>query len=369
MLTVPARGKKTKSGKGGGQGRPSGRGNPPGQTKKGRGSIPASRGSSKNPSSLLPLVTVWLMVLVILAGFIYWARENRQVRAPLPGKVDISPPKTAALPQQPPPKSPAPEKAELPEKPSQPPQTLASRREEAPSPPKETVLPPPMARVAIVIDDLGQDLEMAKKFLRVPLPLTFSILPFQQHSREIADLAHEHGREVLVHLPMEPKDYPKTHPGQGALLVSMSRSAMQKALREALDSIPHASGVNNHMGSRFTESPELMGIVLTDLRQRGLYFLDSYTSGRSVCTTLATQLDLPSLRRHVFLDHQDLKSLVERQIELLIRKARVEGATVAIGHPRKTTLEAIHANVERFHKEEVQVVPARELLPQRAGSS
>lgn len=220
-----------------------------------------------------------------------------------------------------------------------------------------------MARVAIVIDDLGQDLEIAKKFLQVPLLLTFSVLPFQQHSREIADLAHEHGREVLVHLPMEPKDYPKTHPGQGALLVSMSRSAIQKALREALDSIPHASGVNNHMGSRFTESPELMGIVLTDLRQRDLYFLDSYTSGRSVCTTLASQLDLPSLRRHVFLDHQDSKILVERQIELLIRKARVEGATVAIGHPRKTTLDVLHARVEHFRKEEVQVVPARELLP------
>ncbi|HOV84833.1 MAG TPA: divergent polysaccharide deacetylase family protein [Syntrophobacteraceae bacterium] len=248
-------------------------------------------------------------------------------------------------------------------KPQLPPAAASRPLEKAPPPPQPVVPPLPLARAAIVIDDLGQDLQIAKRFLAVPLPLTYSILPYQQHSREIAHLARYHQREVLLHLPMEPKGYPKTRPGPGALLVSMSESAVRQTLRKALDETPFAAGVNNHMGSRFTERAELMGVLFAELRQRHLYFLDSYTTEKSVCIALASQYGVPFLRRRVFLDHENSEAFVRAQILALIRKARVEGSAVAIGHPREATLKALLDMAGRFQEEGVLVVPSGELLP------
>ena len=126
-----------------------------------------------------------------------------------------------------------------------------------------------MARVAIVIDDFGPNLEIAKRFLELPIAITFSILPHQRYSQEIAELAHANHRQVILHMPMEPQGYPKVQPGKGALLLSMSREAVQQSLNNALDATPHVTGINNHMGSRFTENAALMKTVLDDAKSDG----------------------------------------------------------------------------------------------------
>jgi polysaccharide deacetylase 2 family uncharacterized protein YibQ len=230
-----------------------------------------------------------------------------------------------------------------------------------PAPPVPDVSPS-VAKVAIVIDDCGQDLEAAKRILKIPLQITFSILPYQRHSREIAQLANSQGREVIVHVPMEPEDYPKANPGAGALLLSMSSGDIQKTLKDILESNPYATGINNHMGSRFTENAEAMGIVLSEVRDRSIYFFDSYTSPKSIGYSLAQQMNIPTGRRDVFLDHVGTEKFVRSQISQLIRKAKVQGTAIAIGHPHEYTLRVLSQEAQRFQKEGVSVVPLKTLM-------
>ncbi len=231
------------------------------------------------------------------------------------------------------------------------------------SPPQPPAPTPPVARVAIVIDDFGQNLEIARSFLQVPLDLTFSVLPYQRHSEEIAALAHEHHRQVILHLPMEPHGYPKINPGKGALLLSMSDAAIQESFRTAMDVSPYFSGINNHMGSHFTENTRVMRTVIEETKKRQLYFIDSYTSPRSVASSLAREVQLPFLRRDIFLDNQQSESAIRSQLRQLRRRAKIQGAALAIGHPHEATLRALRHEADEFGREKIAVVPAGELLP------
>jgi uncharacterized protein len=223
-------------------------------------------------------------------------------------------------------------------------------------------LTPPVARVAIVIDDFGLDLEMAKKFAALPFPITFSILPHLRHSLESAEIAHAHNRQVMVHLPMEPQGYPKMKPGPGALLLSMSDQSVLQTLRDALQTSPHAVGINNHMGSRFTERANLMKVVIEEVGHRGLFFLDSATSPKSVAIQLAQDLRIPHIRRDVFLDHAQTEKAVTAQLKQLIQKARIQGTAVAIGHPHDVTLRVLQGAAEHLRREGIEVVSAGDLV-------
>ena len=143
-----------------------------------------------------------------------------------------------------------------------------------PAPPPGAHLPdisPRHARVSIVIDDFGPDLGVAKQFASLPFPVTMSVLPHQAHSREIAELAHRKGREVILHLPMEPLDT-RENPGRGALLLSMSGDEIRRNISAALDTSPYFDGVNNHMGSRMTRDEQMMKTVLSGTqRTRSLF--------------------------------------------------------------------------------------------------
>jgi hypothetical protein len=228
-------------------------------------------------------------------------------------------------------------------------------------PPREPALPP-VARVAIVIDDLGRDLDAARALADIPISITFSVLPFQNHSREVMALARARGREVMLHMPMEPEGYPQVNPGRGALLVSMRSRDIHKNLLTALDETPHVRGINNHMGSRFTEQPEQMGVVMKELQRRKLFFLDSATTVRSVAMDSAQSHGVPYLRRDVFLDHVLAESFVRAQLGQLIRRARVQGTAVAIGHPHEVTLKVLKEESAAFGREKIAVVPASQLL-------
>jgi hypothetical protein len=216
--------------------------------------------------------------------------------------------------------------------------------------------------VAIVIDDFGQNTEIAKKFLLLPFPVAFSILPYQQHSREIAEIVHSHGKEVLLHCPMEPIGYPKVDPGRGALLLSMSDDTIRRNIKNILDDSPYISGVNNHMGSRMTENAAAMKTVLEEIGRRGLFFIDSCTSPRSIACQVARDLKIPSRKRDIFLDHDGSPDSVRLQVQRLIRKARIEGSALAIGHPREATLNVLREATEQFSAQGIEVVHAKDLI-------
>src|SRR4030042_837213 len=137
-------------------------------------------------------------------------------------------------------------------------------------PPLQTGLRP---KVAIVIDDLGGENSLSQQLLNLNLPLTFSILPFTPYSKKFAQEAHQRGREVILHLPMEPHDYPEVKPGKGALLQEMDEETLLRQLSKNIEAVPYIKGVSNHMGSRLMEDPEKMRILFSELKRRGLFFL------------------------------------------------------------------------------------------------
>lgn len=216
-------------------------------------------------------------------------------------------------------------------------------------------------RIALIIDDMGYDLAIAKRLLRMDAGLSISILPHSPFQKEIATLAHQAGREVLLHLPMEPLEYPEVDPGPGALITSMTPDEMLAVLRRDLDAVPHISGVNNHMGSRLTEDAARIRQVFTILKKRGLFFIDSLTSPRSQCAQVAQLFKLPFAQRHVFLDHTQEANAIRFQIKRLISTAKKHGQAIGIGHPYPVTLQVLEEELTEV-KKGVTIVPVSDLI-------
>jgi polysaccharide deacetylase 2 family uncharacterized protein YibQ len=218
------------------------------------------------------------------------------------------------------------------------------------------------ARLAIVIDDLGYDSRLAKRFLEIEGPLSFSVLPHGSASERIARRVHKAGRELLLHLPMEPKGYPEVNPGVGALLVDMPDVQFVKTLRKNLDSIPYISGVNNHMGSRLCEHEEKMRLVMQELKDRNLFFLDSRTSSETKAYSVAQQLKIPVAERDVFLDNIQSPRAIRSQMNRLIQSARLKGMAIGIAHPHEVTLGVLKEVIPNLAGNGVELVPVSEIV-------
>lgn len=225
--------------------------------------------------------------------------------------------------------------------------------------------PPPhplsYPRVGIIIDDLGYNSSLANAFIRLDLPLTFSVLPFTPNTGLIAQKARKEGREIMLHLPMEPISYPAINPGDGVLMVSMDKEMILEILNRDLTQVPFIAGVNNHMGSRFTENEKKMMIVLTELKRRGLYFIDSRTSGGSVAFEVAKRMALRTASRDIFLDNDLSENGLKIQMERLLSLARYKGWAIGIGHPHKETLKLLK-RYQSTLKNNAQVVPVSNLV-------
>jgi polysaccharide deacetylase 2 family uncharacterized protein YibQ len=221
---------------------------------------------------------------------------------------------------------------------------------------------PELPRVAIVIDDLGHDLRRLRDLLEVDAEITVAVIPHLKYSRDVSREAHLKGWEVLLHLPMEPKDSVRNDPGKGALLTSMRASEVRAQVVEDLGEVPHAAGINNHMGSRFTENETLMRAVLDVVKARGMFFLDSRTTPGSVAGRLLTEMGVKGVERNVFLDNTRSPEYIRGQIRELISIARKNGKAVAIGHPYPETIETLRGSMETLHSEGIEVVRLSELI-------
>ncbi|MGE4556494.1 MAG: divergent polysaccharide deacetylase family protein [Desulfovibrionaceae bacterium] len=211
----------------------------------------------------------------------------------------------------------------------------------APEQTNATKAPAPRGRLAIVIDDLGEDLQLARGLANLPASISFSIWPRSSHAKETAALAASRGRDILVHQPMEPHGYPKVNPGPNALMVGMTRQEIENILDDSISRAPGAKGMNNHMGSKFTEWGPGMKVVLQRLRDKGFYFLDSLTTAQSVGGAEARRAGTAFCRRSVFLDNTAETQAILHQLKKVQRLAEREGSAIAIGHPHPATLEAL----------------------------
>ena len=216
-------------------------------------------------------------------------------------------------------------------------------------------------KIALIVDDLGYDPEMARSFLNLDLSLSLSVLPSAPFTDLIVQEVSKRRRELMVHLPMEPKGYPAVDPGPGALLNRMSEPEIYRLLDQALKKVPGARGVNNHMGSSFTENKGKMEWILRELKRRNLFYVDSLTTCRTVGFKLAKEMGVPAGKRSIFLDNELSGKSIERQVERLLNVARHSGSAIGILHPHRETLEVLKAYESRM-KTEFEVVSASDLV-------
>ena len=222
----------------------------------------------------------------------------------------------------------------------------------------------PLPRLALVIDDLGYTQpELVTRLCSLPVAFSVAVLPYLEHTRESAEIAHRLDKEVMLHLPMEPIGYPGPghDPGQNAILFNLPEPEVRRRVRLALDEIPHRVGVNNHMGSRITPDRTRMGWILQEIKGRKCFFVDSRTEKDSVAYDVAEQLGVPSVQRRVFLDDDKAFPEMEKQWERALKLAEKEGFVLIIGHIYPETVEALEKLVPRA-KGQVRFVTAGQLV-------
>jgi polysaccharide deacetylase 2 family uncharacterized protein YibQ len=207
-------------------------------------------------------------------------------------------------------------------------------------------MPPPVRpvksgapEIALVIDDVGLDIKGSERATELPGFVTLSYMPYATRLREQTREARDKGHELLLHMPMEPVG--NADPGPGALLTSLTPDEIRLRFQTALASFVGFDGVNNHMGSKFTSDSAGMEIVVDELKQRHLFFLDSRTSPKSVGFSVAREHALPTLARDVFLDDEQSAKAIREQLDQTEIIARRKGYAIAIGHPHAVTLQVL----------------------------
>lgn len=216
--------------------------------------------------------------------------------------------------------------------------------------------------VAIIVDDMGSSLQEVNALMAIKIPLTFSIIPGLAKAREVAEAAHGKGFQVMLHMPMEPQGYPHQRMEQNGLLLAQNDAEIRTRLNGFVQGVPHVIGANNHMGSRFTEDRAKMGTVLDVLKGRGLFFVDSRTSPRSVGYSLAREMGVETAARNVFLDNVQDVDAVKGQLDELAALARKRGAAIGICHPHKTTILALIAAMPEMRRQGINFVYVSELV-------
>ena len=217
-----------------------------------------------------------------------------------------------------------------------------------------------LPKVAIIIDDIGYDRELAVSFMDYDIPIVLSILPLAPYSLDIANAAKRKGCELLLHLPMEPKNYPRVNPGEGALLTDMDEKTIRQLVKKYVKMVPGVTGINNHMGSYFTERYDKMRYLLEEVKALDLFYVDSRTTKRTVAYKLAKSMGVPAAKKSVFLDNDITQEAIKLQIDRLLSIARYSGSAVGIGHPHRETLKVLREYVDLL-KKDYKVVPVSEL--------
>lgn len=219
-----------------------------------------------------------------------------------------------------------------------------------------------------MIDDLGNDHDALERIARWPYAVAGAVLPDLPGSSDAARRLAESGKEVLLHLPMEPDGYPQVRPGPGVVLTSDSDEQIARTVVEDLATVPGAVGVNNHMGSAATADPRVMRAVVRVLAQRGLFLLDSRTTEATVARRMADEAAIPAVSRRVFLDAVPAAAAIERSYRELLAKARTDGAALAIGHPHPATLELLERELPLLRERGVELVRVSDLASRNPAS-
>jgi polysaccharide deacetylase 2 family uncharacterized protein YibQ len=216
-------------------------------------------------------------------------------------------------------------------------------------------------RLAIIIDDLGNDRAAGDAVISLPFPLTVSVLPKLPYSAELSEEAYRRGDQVLLHLPMQAQSA-TVPPEQAELRVGMSAEEVRATLAGMLETVPHVVGVNNHEGSLATSDPALMAALMPALRDRGLFFIDSRTTAATVAYDAAERAGIAAASRKVFLDDTVQPAAIRAQLEAAATGAARNGSAIAIGHPHPETVAALAETVPALESRGIRLVFASDLV-------
>jgi len=226
---------------------------------------------------------------------------------------------------------------------------------------------PPVV-LSIIIDDIGYQLKSGRRAIKLPGKLTYAFLPYSPYASRLAELAYQHNKEVMLHLPMQAESDNKL--GPGALTREMPKRLFKTALHRALAAIPHVRGFNNHMGSRLTRDlTRMRWLMEAAMFHDHVYFVDSRTTAESVAQSEATRLGIRNTRRDIFLDYKQETTVVEHQLRLLVKRAKKKGNALAIGHPYPNTMAVLERWLPTLAAQGVQLVPVSELIQLRTQRS
>ncbi len=219
------------------------------------------------------------------------------------------------------------------------------------------------AYVAIIIDDIGYRRAEGRRAVALPGAVTLAILPHTRFGADLAQAAYAGGKEIIVHLPLQPAD-DSVDPGPGALWLDMNREQFTAELLASLAAVPHASGVSGHMGSLLTRHPGHMAWLMAALRRRGdLFFIDSYTTPSSVAIQLAGEFDIAAVRRDIFLDTDPDPAAIRLQLARLRALSLSRGFAIGIAHPYPATLDILETALPGLAGDGIRLLPASAILP------
>lgn len=218
------------------------------------------------------------------------------------------------------------------------------------------------ARLAIIIDDMGNSMSEARSLGLIKVPLTFAIIPGLRVDIEVAEYAAVNKIETMIHVPMQSKGWPARRLEANGLLVAMDEGEIQERMSAFVQKFPGAVGANNHMGSEFTEHEKKMTATLQVLKSSNLFFIDSLTSAESVGGKVAQQLGIKSARRNVFLDNEQNSSYIIGQLNQAVRLARKNGSAIAICHPHPATIATLAKALPELARQGITLVPASQMV-------
>lgn len=215
-------------------------------------------------------------------------------------------------------------------------------------------------KIAVILDDWGYNKKGFSYLESIKYPLTAAVLPGLAYSKAAAETAHKNGKAVMLHLPMQPqKELPRE---KRMIMAAMSQGEVRHIVDFLTGEIPFFTGINNHQGSLVTEDRRIMGIILEEMRQRNLFFIDSLTSPKSIAYEEAKRLGVPAGKRSVFIDNQKELEYNEKQIDELKNTAKKRGYAIGIGHDDVVTLQALQKTMLLLEDEGFEFVYAVELV-------
>jgi len=296
-----------------------------------------------------PKLAGWAVLLFLLGlglGALMSFQGCRGRHGRLPEAEEPARPAPSRNHRQAPPARPEPVPATPPTPPTPPipPRTPVQPVPPEPVPAQPHEKPSGLPRFALVIDDLGYAApELVTRLCAQPVPFDVAVLPYQEFTRQSAEIAHGRGKEVMLHLPMEPLGYPGPgkNPGPNAILYDLSEAQVRERVRQALAEVPYRKGVNNHMGSRITPDQARMTWVLEEIKAKHCFFVDSRTEKDSVAFDVARDLDIPTVQRKVFLDDDKDAAAIAGQWRRALDLAKAQGQVVVIGHIYPETVSAL----------------------------